>query len=576
MRKSISELWLTALSAAALSMACGNGGTTTGTGGTGATGGATSSGGTSSGGATGGSGGGTTGTGGDDAAAAEQALKATLADLAAIGIKRSGTEGGQKAGDYVKKRFDDLGIKDVSFESYSFLAFDLGAHSLAVTVNGASVDMKHDVFAYSGAGHVDADIIDVGLGHEADYMGKDVTGKVVLVTRDPTFHRQAQYQLVAQHGGAAMLYVSTSPNNLIQIGTVADPEDGLAKVPTVTIGADDGKKIKDGLAAGQAAHAVIDVAASVTPQTGRNVVARIPGSDPSGAYVVIGAHYDTWFIGSTDNSTGVASLLLLADHLSKGPQRKLGVVLVGYDGEELGLFGGYDYLRKHVIQKNEPMLAFINLEMPGAGAKGTGLRAVAHTNGGPIDPAAKDAKLPELYTTYVGMELVPAQFGGLIPTDIQGMYWYGLQGLTTYCETPYYHTPEDTPDKVDTAFLASAALRLDDLVTSLDSQPIASFNMLDAKLWNPDVMQTKQPNGDLLVQVTAKDATGAPQDKASVRVWLDVDDFTRAFDLTEISGADGKVQVTVPALALGMGKGARYLYVTAGKTYPLSERIYSL
>lgn len=508
-----------------------------------------------------------------DPAAVKARLEGTLGDLAAFGSKRCGTEAGMKAGDYVKQRFEEGGLTDVSFESFSFLSWDLTSSSLAVTLEGAPATMAHDVFQYSGKGHVDADIVDVGMGHDNDYVGKDVTGKIALVTRDPIFHRQAQYLVAAGHGAAAMLYVSQAPKNLIQIGTVADPEDGLASIPTVTIGADDGQKIKDALAASKPAHAVIDVDAAISPGTGRNVVARLPGSDPSGGYVVVGAHYDTWYVGATDNGGGTAALLEIAEALAHGPKHAFGVVFVGYDGEELGLFGGYDYLRKHVILANEPMLAFINLEMPGAGPEGTGSRAMAATSNGPMSAAASISEAKKSYPLFVGMEGIPDQFGGLIPTDIQGMYWSGLQGVTTYCNTDYYHTVEDTPDKLDFPFLAEASMAIERMTSSFDMFPAASFQKRDSNVWAPTVSTKPAANGDLTVDVTVLDTNGAVQGNAKVTVWVDVDDFTRTFRGTTVADGAGKATITVPKSALEAGKAGRFLHVTSGKTYPLSEII---
>lgn len=527
-------------------------------------------------GATGGGGSGGTPATYTDPPAVQGRLKKTLDDLAAFGAKRAGTEGGKKAGDYVKKRFEDAGFTGVSFESFHFLSFELASSSLAVTLDGAAAPMSHEVFQYSGKGHVDADVIDVGKGHDGDYTGKDLTGKIALVERDATFHREAQYKAAAAHGAVAMLYVSTSPQNLIQIGTVSDPEDGLATIPTITVGADDGKKIKDALAAGKAAHAVIDVDASIAPADGRNVIARWPGTDPSGAYVVIGAHYDTWYTGSTDNGTGTAVLLEVAEALRHGPQQQIGVVFVGYDGEELGLFGGYDYLRRHVIQANEPMLAFINLEMPGNGTEPDATRAMARTNDGPMSAIAAASDASNVYSLFIGMEVVPQMFGGLIPTDIQGMYWGGLQGATTYCDSPYYHTTEDTPDKVDLGFLAKGAMAIARMSAACNDYPLTSFHKRDDQVWFPAVQQVAQGNGDVQVTVTAQDRSGTAQPGARVAVWVDVDDFTRAFRVAGTADGAGKLTVTVPKSALAQGAGGRFLHVTTGKSYPQSEQIFPL
>lgn len=508
----------------------------------------------------------------DEPAQIEPRVKQTLEDLAAIGSKVAGTPGGEASGEYVKNRFEELGLADVHFEPFTFLSYSVASSSIQVTANNAPLTMKHKVLHQSGAGHVDADVVDVGNGHEEDYVGKDVAGKIVLVERDPAFHRQSQYALIIAHGGAAMLYTSKAPENLIQIGTAADPEDGANVIPAISIGSDDGDQIRTQIQQGAALHAVIDVDASAKLATGRNVIGAWPGTDPTGAYIVVGAHYDAWFTGSTDNGTGVAALIDMAKIIAARPKRRVGIIFVGYDGEELGLFGGYDYLRKHVIVKNEPMLAFLNLEQPG-GYTGGGLRALAHTNGGPIQEAGKEVELNTVYNLYVGMEVIPALAGGFIPTDIQGMYWVGIQGATTVCDSPYYHTEADTPEKVDTAFLSEGVSHLVKLLDVLDESPIASFDKLDDQVWNPEVTTKKGANGDIVVDVTARDSSGVAQAAANVRVWLDVDDFSRVFDMRVVADASGKTSVTVPASKLAEGAGGRWIHVTAGVKYPRAERI---
>jgi Peptidase family M28 len=341
------------------------------------------------------------------------------------------------------------------------------------------------------------------------------------------------------------------------------------------VGKDDGAKIQGAIAAGRPARATMNVSASLRPAQGRNVLAYLPGTDPSGAYVMVGAHYDTWATGSSDNGTGVAAMLEMADRLGSALQRRLGVLFVGFDAEELGLFGAYDFLRKHIIVDNEPMLGFINLETPADGPPG-GLRAIASTNGSPIAPAASEVGLNQLYPLAAGLDQVPSLFGGLIPADVQGMYWHGLQGMTTYCDSDYYHTVEDTPDKVDTEFLARVSLALYDALGALDDEPVQSFQVRDEKVWNPTVSTAPAADGGLDVAVSALDVDGLPQPGAQIRVWVNVDDFTRVFEETVTADEAGKAAVQVPAAALGEGKGGRWLHMTAGRAYPLSERMIPL
>ena len=497
-------------------------------------------------------------------------LRRTLEDLAAFGEKRAGTPEGRQAGEYLLQRFDDAGLEGVTFESSSFLSWELTSSQLALTIDGTAAPMAHEAFAYSGSGQVEAELVNVGTGHDGAYDDVDVSGKIVLVTRDPLFHRSTQYRLVIENGGVAMLYISQSPENLIQVGTVADPEDGMGPIPTVTVGADDGETLVAALNDGSVVTARIEVDASITPAVGRNVVGRLWGDPPRGEYLLLGAHYDTWYAGSTDNGTGVAALLEVAEAMAQVDDRRYGLVFVAYDGEELGLFGGYDYLRDHLIVGDEPVLAFINFEMPAT--EPNGLCTLAHTNGGPLQPVLRAAGVDDLYPIMVGMEVVPTLFGGIIPTDIQGMYWSGVQGVTTACDAAYYHTPEDTVEKIDVAFLSRVAMAFEQTLLLLEEQAPEAFFVHDPKVWRIEAT-TDGLEDDLQVDVLVTDSSGTPQETANVRVWLDVDDFTRAAAEQVETGADGRAHVIIGSEILSQGTGGRWLHVIAGKDHTRAESI---
>lgn len=510
----------------------------------------------------------------DDPAQIQSRLERSLEDLASFGNKRAGTAAGFAAGDYLADAFRAAGLEDVRFEEFTFPAFELEGSSLAFTVDGAPLTVGHDVLAYSGAGTVSGVVVHVGVGKENDYAGVDATGKIVMVDRDPVFHRQAQYALVIAHGGTAMLFASAAPDNQPQIGTVTDPEDGLGPIPALTIGRDDGVTLATAIAAGQAVQATLSVDASIAPASGRNVVGSLPGTDPGGAYFLVGAHYDTWFEGAVDNASGVAAIREIAAAAAAGAPRRFGLVFVGFDAEELGLFGGYDYLRRHVVVGGEPALGFLNFEMP-ASRPGPGIKAIAYTATSALIDPLRAAGLDAHYPYFVPMAFVPEYFGGLIPTDIQGMYWYGMHGTTTFCETPYYHTPGDTHDRVDTGYLADSVLRFEQVLDSLDAVDPTLLGVRDPSLWTAEVT-TDSSSGPLDVTVAVRTAEGTPAVGAQVTVWLDVDDFTRAFRAELITDDTGTAQVAVPETALTAGSGGRWLHVTAGQTYPLAEAIVPL
>jgi hypothetical protein len=283
--------------------------------------------------------------------------------------------------------------------------------------------------------------------------------------------------------------------------------------------------------------------------------------------IVLGAHYDTWFAGSCDNGGGVAALLAMAERRMKEGKPKYTLVFVGYDGEEVALYGGYDYLRKHRIVAHDPILAVINFEMPSA--LNSTLLGLARSNHDVLDEALKSAGLGIDYPLYAGMELVPQIFGGLIPTDIQGIYRNGVPTASTAVDSPWYHTVEDTPDKVDTA---AEALDVDDfdkaLAQLLQAEP-ERYAGLDDKLWQATMTAQPRAAGDPLdVDVVVSDATGAPQANASVDAVLLVDDFFAAATLHVTTDAAGHAALHFDAAAATMGTGHRFVHVAAGPTVP--------
>jgi hypothetical protein len=224
-----------------------------------------------------------------------------------------------------------------------------------------------------------------------------------------------------------------------------------------------------------------------------------------------------------------------------------------------------------VVEAGERFAAFVNLEIPGAGPDD--VRAVAYTP--TIEAALRSTAIDELYPVCVGMEMVPALFGGVVPTDIQGAYRWGIPGTSTACDSPWYHTRADTPDKVDLAFLARAALRWRRMIANLDSAAAETLLAPDPHLWTLEI-GTTQSSAGLLLEVRARRPGGDPAAGAQVQVWLDVDDFTRAFRADVRTDASGVARVTVPGDALQRGGGGKYVHVTAGESWPLVERILPL
>ncbi|HEY1585027.1 MAG TPA: M28 family peptidase, partial [Polyangia bacterium] len=339
-------------------------------------------------------------------------------------------------------------------------------------------------------------------------------------------------------------------------------------IPAVTIGNDDAHALRAALDANQPVRARLAVDIGVARAVGRNIVGRVRGL--SDGEIVVGAHFDTWFAGSTDNGGGVAALLALAERRAlRGPMR-YGITFVAWDGEELALYGGYHQLRRYALEGTRP-LAVIDFETPSAiGAQAYGL---ARSNHATIEEAIIGVDLHELFALNVPMDLVAELFGGVIPTDIQGLYRSGAPAVATAVDAPWYHTVEDTPDKVDLPRLETTVNAFDRMIDRLMSAPPDRFAARDAALWQATVTLGRR-DGDLVVDVTVTDAQGRAQPAAFVEAVLFEDDFFARATLLGRTNGDGIV--CLHFLGLAAADTRRFIHIAAGQRWPLVEVVVPL
>lgn len=84
------------------------------------------------------------------------------------------------------------------------------------------------------------------------------------------------------------------------------------------------------------------------PATSSNVVAELPGSDPSAGVIYLGAHHDTQAdsVGADDNGSAVAGVLELARVLMPLERRRT-IRLISFGAEEQLSVGSSAYVRRH-------------------------------------------------------------------------------------------------------------------------------------------------------------------------------------------------------------------------------------
>ncbi|MFD0969696.1 M28 family peptidase [Plantactinospora endophytica] len=176
----------------------------------------------------------------------------------------------------------------------------------------------------------------------------------------------------------------------------------------------------------------------------RNVVARIPGTDPTGRVFLV-AHYDSVQVGpgGNDDGAGTSALLEVARALTAGPRPRNDVVLVFTDAEEACLCGASAFAADHPLAAEGGVV--LNLEARGS----TGPVIMFETslrNAGLVGVFGRAAPYP------VGTSFAVEVYR-LLPndTDFTAFLDHGFTGLNAaYIDgAALYHTPLDTPANVD-------------------------------------------------------------------------------------------------------------------------------
>lgn len=377
-----------------------------------------------------------------------------------IGGRVSGTPAMARAVDWGVSALRAAGI-DVHTESYE-LPNTWQEQSSQLALQGPvefPVSMVSVAWAPSTeAGGIDAPLVDIGNGMEADFTraGLAVRNAIVLVhssvlvtwadLSEEYARAPAIIERAIAHDARAILWISSRDHRLLYRHTDAVAGE-LAKIPMGILDREDGLRLARVLAAypgKERAHLSI-VNRIGGPIAQQNVVGEIKGSSRPDEFVILGAHLDSWELGTgaLDNGCNAAMVIAAARAIKAAgvhPKRSLRFIL--FSGEEQGLLGSWAYVRQHQAEL-ERISAMITYDS-GAG------RTTGYSLGGRADlePALTQILEP-LAAWGINTHTLDASTG----TDNLDFLLEGVPNLVAnQDESNYmvnYHAASDTLDKVD-------------------------------------------------------------------------------------------------------------------------------
>jgi carboxypeptidase Q len=165
---------------------------------------------------------------------------------------------------------------------------------------------------------------------------------------------RARNEFFRQEGVAAVLRDSNKPHGLLNMTGIGGEKFDIGAIPTAFITGEGYRMIWRLLQHGPVTMEIeMTNTLSDKPVEVYNTVGEIRGSEKPDEVVILGAHLDSWDLGtgSTDNGTGSAAVLEAARTLAKlGLKPKRTIRFVLFTGEEEGLVGSKMYVQAH---KNE-------------------------------------------------------------------------------------------------------------------------------------------------------------------------------------------------------------------------------
>ena len=381
-----------------------------------------------------------------------------------VGQRMAGTEAEARARAWSMAKLKAMGFANVRIDPFNMPVWVRGAESVSIT---APFPQKLVIAALGNSastppGGLDGEL--VGFDSLADLEAAPdaaVRGKIVFVshamprTEDGSGYgifgapRRQGPSIASRKGAIAIVIrsIGTDYHRNPHTGVMTFA-DGVKPIPAGALPLPDAEQVQRILkrAKGPVRMRLQLESTNLTNQQSGNVIAEVPGRDPSLPPILVGGHLDSWDqgTGAIDDATGVAIAAASAKRIMDAGRPLRTIRIVWFGAEEVGLFGGLDYRAKYGKQPHHALME-----------SDFGADRIWK-----VDSRLGDARKTEALAIQRALQplgIVPGALDRTEGSDIGPMVADGLPGVALNQDgTRYFdihHTPDDTLDKVDLAQL---------------------------------------------------------------------------------------------------------------------------
>jgi len=397
-------------------------------------------------------------------------------------VKLSGTTEEREALSFIERRMRDYGYRTRMLLHDAFISLPGKA---AVLVDGRPVTAITQSFSQpSPPGGLSGVPLYIGHGTEADFAGRDLAGRILLIEGMAT---PATSQRATRAGAAGQLHISHHEHIHEMCISPVWGSPGASTLPEMprtvvcSIAQADGAAIRDALQAGRqpvvTLQAEVDTGWRKTPI----LVAELDG--PGGAedpFVLFSGHHDTWYFGVMDNGSANAGMMEVARICAaRRAEWKRGLRVCFWSGHSHGRYSGSAwYADAHWDELDRRCVAHVNVDsLGGAGATvlsnaaamtelhHLAAEAITRTTNAPYRGKRKNRSSDD---SFVGIG-VPSMFGSLSEQPAKHASARNALGW-------WWHTPHDLIDKVDEANLVRDARIMTEVVWRLLATPVVPLD----------------------------------------------------------------------------------------------------
>ena len=375
-----------------------------------------------------------------------------------VGQRLAGTEAEVRARAWAVAKLKAMGFANVRTEPFDMPTWTRGAEAVEIV---APFPQKLAVAALGNSASTPAEGITgevVGFNTLAELQAAPdsaVRGKIVFVshamprTQDGSSYgffggpRRQGPGIASKKGALAIVIrsIGTDYHRNPHAGVMNFP-DGVKPIPAGALPLPDAEQLQRILKRGKPVTMHLTLVSHTGQGQSANVIAEVPGRDPSLPPVLVGGHLDSWDLGTgaIDDATGVAIATAAAKRIMDAGRPLRTIRIVWFGAEEFGLFGGQDYAKKHGA---EPHYALAESDF--------GADRIWRVNSKLGKDREAEGKMIQAALAPLGV--VPGALDTADGSDIEPLINAGLPAVGLSQDGTHYfdvhHTPDDTLDKVD-------------------------------------------------------------------------------------------------------------------------------